>query len=56
MFKWLGSIRSLVTLLVTGGFLYLTYMGKIGAEVYIPVLVLVLNYYFREKERPKINN
>ena len=45
------SARWLVTVFLTWTFCVLTANGRVSAEVFVPVLVITLNYYFKEKER-----
>lgn len=48
---WIFSVRSLVTLILTIGFFYMTLKGQISAEAYIGVLIITINFYFKEKVR-----
>ena len=50
------SARFWVTLALTGTFCYITIQGKVPAEGFIAVLVLTLNYYFKEKNRGENQN
>ena len=53
--KWLGSIRSIVTIMVVGTFCFLGVMGKIGTESITSVTMLILGFYFVTKERKENN-
>jgi hypothetical protein len=52
-FSKLLKIDSLVTLALTGVFCYLAVSGVIAAEVFMPVFIVVINYYFDYKRHKK---
>lgn len=57
--KWFHSVRSLVTLFLTMGFIVMCLAPivwgiTVGSELltpYLSVYIVTLNYYFREKQR-----
>ena len=54
MNKYLNKIfsaRFLVTIFLTLSFCHLTYVGKVAAEVFVPVFIVVLQYYFNRKRK-----
>ena len=48
---WIKSIRSLVTLGVAGSFCYLSIISKIDPKDVLVVVILVLNFYYLNKNR-----
>lgn len=51
MNKKLLSARFWVTIALTGTFCYMGVIERVSSEVFIPVLILVLSYYFKDKKR-----
>jgi hypothetical protein len=51
---WWKSVRSIVTLMVSGSFCYLAVIGKVETAIFMGVVILVFNYYFLSKERSKM--
>jgi len=49
------SARWLVTVSLSTTFCYMAWVDKISAEVFVPVFIVVLNYYFKEKKRKEEN-
>ena len=47
------KIDSLVTLALTGVFCYLAVIGVITAEVFMPIYLVVINFYFEYKRNKK---
>jgi hypothetical protein len=45
------SARWLVTVALATTFCYITWKGEVPSEVFVPIFVVVLNYYFKEKRR-----
>ncbi len=45
------SARFWVTMLLTVAFCYLSLRGLVKAEVFIPVYIVVINYYFTRKRK-----
>jgi hypothetical protein len=44
--KALLSVKRLIALGLTLGFLYLSVAGKIAPEQYIPIYTMIIGYYF----------
>ena len=49
LLKKLTSARFWVTLLLTTTFCYITILERVSTEVFVPVLIVVINYYFQRK-------
>lgn len=50
------SVKSLVTVALTGAFTYLSIMGKVSIEQFLTVFTVVVTFYFgtqHEKNAPK---
>ena len=45
-FARLVDVKSLVTLLLTGEFLYLCTLGKVQADQFLTVFTVVISFYF----------
>lgn len=46
------SIRAVVTLIVVFTFCTLAFMGKVEAKDFVPVVSLIVSFYFVLKQRP----
>lgn len=46
LFNLFGSVRKIIALLLTIVFCYLSIIGKVSQEQFIPVFSMVLGYYF----------
>ena len=51
LFGWFGSVRSWAALAIVFTTCYLAIEKVIGAEAFVGIAVLVVNYYFLEKKR-----
>lgn len=49
--KKLYSARFLATVSLTFTFCYMGVVGTVSSDVFVPVLIIVLNYYFKEVKR-----
>jgi hypothetical protein len=49
--EWLGSVRSIVTILLTCTFCYMAIVGIIKDSDVMSVVMLVLGFYFVTKNR-----
>lgn len=47
------SIKSIVTILLTLVFCYLSVMGKISAELFMTIFVVVIGFYFGTQNEKK---
>lgn len=45
------DVKSIITILLTAGFLYLTAIGKITAEQFMTVFTVVIAFYFGTQAR-----
>lgn len=54
----LFSARWLVTVALAFTFCYMAIIGKVSSEVFVPILIIVLNYYFlrRRNEDNSVNS
>lgn len=44
------SIKSIVTLGVIGAFIYLSVTGKITPDQFIPIVTMIVTFYFAKKD------
>jgi hypothetical protein len=51
--KELLKIKSIITLNIMALFSYLVFIGKIEGEVFMPVMMLVLGFYFSKTKEVK---
>lgn len=51
LFGWLGSVRSVVTMIVAITFCWLALVGKIDPKDFMLIVSLVFNFYFMNKVR-----
>ncbi len=54
MIPWIGSVRSIASLIVAGTYAYLAIVGKMDAKDIMVITLLVFNWYF-QKDRPSTN-
>ena len=44
------DVKTIITILLTAIFGYLTILGKISSEQFLPILTMILTYYFTRKK------
>ena len=44
------DVKTIITILLTAIFGYLTISGKISSEQFLPILTMILTYYFTRKK------
>ena len=54
--EWLGSIRSLITLLITITFCVMALRGRVEPKDFLLIVSLVMNFYFLSKKREENGN
>jgi hypothetical protein len=50
-FPWVGSVRSIATLLIVGTFCFLAIKGTVDAKDFVTVVTVVVAFYFVTKKR-----
>lgn len=50
------SVKSIVTLLLTAVFSYLSVVGRMTSEDFKLVFVMIMTYYFSKKDKPEGGN
>lgn len=45
------SLKSIITILLTFTLCFMTFAGRLTAEHFLPVVTMVLTYYFTRKEK-----
>lgn len=51
-FSDLIDVKSIVTLVLTGVFAYLSVIGKMTGEQFMTVFVMIMTYFFTKKDSP----
>ena len=44
------KVKTIITLAVTGAMIYGFIKGKISTELFMPIVTMILTYYFTKKE------
>ena len=52
----LVDVKSIVTLVVTGAFTYLSVIGKLSTEQFMTIFVMIMTFYFTKKDKPTTDN
>lgn len=47
------NVKSIVTLVLTGVFAYLSVIGKMTGEQFMTVFVMIMTYFFTKKDTPE---
>jgi hypothetical protein len=50
----LVKVKTIITLAVTGAMIYGFVKGKISTELFMPIVTMILTYYFTKKEESQI--
>jgi hypothetical protein len=48
------NVKSIVTLVLTGVFSYLSIIGKMTAEQFMTVFAMIITYFFAKKDTPEV--
>lgn len=48
------KVKTIITLAITGAMIYGFIKGKISTELFMPIVTMILTYYFTKKEESQI--
>lgn len=52
----LVDVKSIVTLVLTCAFTYLSVIGKLSPEQFMTIFVMIMTFYFTKKDKPTTDN